>query len=526
MKREKLPKPVLQVIEDLEKKYGKGIAATNARNGNFYLYYNTSKTDKGTGRKTRFAKYLGKVSAEGRFEHPRHLDATAVINLDTRMNKEVKETLEKLRKEYTSVGVVFMNNRFNAYNMGLINRPEYIGWIDDDGTFYEHEKTNEDIKVEAEGLDKADVAILKCLSMNSRLPISGIANIAGIDVDEARRRKTALEKKFGIRYFPYVDVYKLGYSEYLCFVKFSSTVPNTEDLRKAFSAEPLVQMVGVAKGRYDLLVYMLAKDSFELNNILYRLRNTAVLISYQSEWSAVALRSTYGYIPMRDIFFDMIEKEKVWYKEKEALSKPKEMMTPTEYITLRELNTNGGSKFSEIAERYNLNAQNVRYAYYALKEKYKFITRMTMTMQNLPMRYNEIFLMKITDMNLFQQTRKNLLLNMTEEKYPTNKYCVIGNIFTPSGGFFVLPIYSGVDADALKNNFISNIQGIELEEGIITEVIVGKICYRLYDNVNSTQYKELVEEYKVKEYENKIIYDKEFPIEEKYLINMEDEETD
>ena len=46
------------------------------------------------------------------------------------------------------------------------------------------------------------------------------------------------------------------------------------------------------------------------------------------------------------------------------------------------------------------------------------------------------------------------------------------------------------------------------EEMIMTDVIVGRLCYRLFDNMYSTQYKPLVERYKVKTYRKRVIYDK------------------
>ena len=43
---------------------------------------------------------------------------------------------------------------------------------------------------------------------------------------------------------------------------------------------------------------------------------------------------------------------------------------------------------------------------------------------------------------------------------------------------------------------------------IMTDVIVGRLCYRLFDNMYSTQYKPLVQRYKVKTYRKRVIYDK------------------
>jgi hypothetical protein len=112
-------------------------------------------------------------------------------------------------------------------------------------------------------------------------------------------------------------------------------------------------------------------------------------------------------------------------------------------------------------------------------------------------------------MSAFQTTRKELLLNIIEEQYPTNKYTLDGDTSTPSGFMMLAPVYSEGDAELIKKGLLNEVKGIEVDDLIIKEVIIGKLCYRLFDNMYSLQYKPLVEKYKIKTYSGRILYDKE-----------------
>jgi hypothetical protein len=64
------------------------------------------------------------------------------------------------------------------------------------------------------------------------------------------------------------------------------------------------------------------------------------------------------------------------------------------------------------------------------------------------------------------------------------------------------------DTELIKRSLLNNIKGIDVDDLIIKEVIIGRLCYRLFDNMYSLQYKPLVEKYKIKTYSGRILYDK------------------
>jgi hypothetical protein len=113
------------------------------------------------------------------------------------------------------------------------------------------------------------------------------------------------------------------------------------------------------------------------------------------------------------------------------------------------------------------------------------------------------------------------MFNVIEEKYPINKYIFGGDISLPSGFMFIAPVYSEGNLDYLRKDLITNVRGIGIDDLIITQVVVGRLCYRLFDNMYSMQYKPLVEKYKVRTYQGRITYDKEaFEREEELTIDI------
>lgn len=113
------------------------------------------------------------------------------------------------------------------------------------------------------------------------------------------------------------------------------------------------------------------------------------------------------------------------------------------------------------------------------------------------MKYNVIFLSQVIHAKLDTITRPYLLLDIYKDiPSPTSKYVYASNIRIPVGGFLVLPIFNDDEIQTYTEGLRKWVKGIELETLIITNVIVGSLCYRKFDNHYSRQYRLLVEEYR------------------------------
>jgi hypothetical protein len=74
--------------------------------------------------------------------------------------------------------------------------------------------------------------------------------------------------------------------------------------------------------------------------------------------------------------------------------------------------------------------------------------------------------------------------------------------------FMFISTHSESDTELIKRSLLNEVKGIEVDDLIIKEVIIGRLCYQLFDNMYSLQYKPLVEKYKIKTYSGRILYDK------------------
>ena len=138
-----------------------------------------------------------------------------------------------------------------------------------------------------------------------------------------------------------------------------------------------------------------------------------------------------------------------------------------------------------------------RYTYQRLLEK-GIIKRITITMTRLPIKYNAVFLMEISNGVEFYKSRKDFLLEIiNESENIPNKYAGVGEIGTPDGCILIMPIFKDSEFQEVQKEIESNVKGVEIENLVVTNVVVGSLCYRRFDNDYSSQYRILSEEYKI-----------------------------
>ena len=360
----------------------------------------------------------------------------------------VSETYERLRKEMAfPVRLQLSGGRYYLYKQLTVWDKEkkrgksvakYLGKILDDGTFVRKAdrdaakdldiakaviishggtvKLPEKIETEAKpfSMEEVDKRILTNLSMNSRMPVSEIAKRVGIPTTSAVYRKRNLEKRFGIRYLASINVRWLGFSYYVAFVKFENEKPSAEELKETIKGEQRIQLALITNGKYDLMLYIAAEDDHTLNGVVSKLHSSDLLRKYTSSWMVTTYDDAYGYVPLRDEFFELL-KSKIWQRTKETPRPSRGQLLKSEYAVLRELNSDGEASFSRIDKKYGLNKGNARYTYEKLKERRKYtyeeladkkvLLRNTLTMGKLEIKYNTIIIMEILNSKEFLERR-------------------------------------------------------------------------------------------------------------------------
>ncbi|EQD42731.1 transcriptional regulator, AsnC family, partial [mine drainage metagenome] len=450
--------------------------------------------------------YLGRIFEDGSFKEARRRfkkkESMALLNY---LPQAVREALKPMEEKYGSIGVIPSKSLYHVYNTTSYNTPSYLGYIDTDGKFTPfssitsiHEEPKE------YKIDKIDFTILRALSMNARMPLKRIAKFSGLKHTAVHHRIKKLEINMGISYIAEIDVEKLGYTEYMLFIKFRGNRPKREEAISVFANDPRVQFTAITEGEYQIMAYALAKNNKNASDLMFKLMGGA-MSGLDAEWYLVPFKGFYGYAPLRDEFFNLIEQNDVWQRSKDNMKKPPNVLGIEEYTVLRDLNTNGKAEFKEISGRYKLKAQSANYYYKRLIDK-KIIKRITITMQKLPTKYFTVMIASIINDERFRKTRTDLLFEVIKESNNyTNRYSLFGDIQNPSGVIFIAPILKDAEAESIEEEIVTRIKGIEIKRIVVTDIIVGRLCLRNFDNAHSVQH-EMLEEQDLIETEQKKLY--------------------
>ncbi|MCL5092740.1 MAG: hypothetical protein M1364_03715 [Candidatus Marsarchaeota archaeon] len=448
---EEIPSKVAETYARLKGEYPFFIALKHI-NGKYYIYSQTTTSDRKTKKIRSISNYLGRINEGGAFIKKRASDLDDI--------KNAREIIEALG--------------------GKVVMPETLK--DDIEELY------------MQKIDQIDRTLLTALTMNSMESTATMGIKVGMKASSVHYRIRHLEEKYFIKYTAEIDTEKLGFNAYITFVKFNTGIPTKEIVSDALKNRARVQFAAFVKGQYDLIIYFLAEDNAKVANLIYDLRVNTDLKMFPSYWQVTSLKEYYGFMPLRNEFFELL-KERVWHREKEFVRKTSWQITESEYAVMKDLNM-GIRNLNEINKRNELKQQSSRYAYMKLLDT-KVIKRPTIIMQNIPLKYNAVIIATLTDSNAFMQTRKGLLEHIIKEIEGniTNKYSLEGDTDSPDGAIFISPLLKENDLEMIKKDFNESIKGMELEDMIITETIIGTLGYRLFDNEYSDQYHGLKKTY-------------------------------
>lgn len=339
--------------------------------------------------------------------------------------------------------------------------------------------------------------ILTALSMNGRARISSIAKLLGKSSQSIVRTVKRIEAKYGVSYISEVDTNKLGYLEYIIFIKFKSEIPPAEKIKEVFEKEPAVQFCATLKGDYDVLLYVLFEafeaDYFTKADIdLYNMRLRA-FPNDQATWYVKTVHSTYGLIPIRDQFFDVL-KGRVWHRTVHTPRPRLGELLQREYTTLRALNSHANKRFQDIDRENGLPAGTSRYSYYRLLQQ-GMLRRATISMGKTPILYTAVINMNKQIPSEYEKTRNKFRINAIAENERTksNRYSLIADVDDPDGVYMFAPVYRGELLEDKLDLLKSEVEGATFTvQAIIVSTLVGGICYRKFDNTYSVQYENLV----------------------------------
>ncbi len=343
-------------------------------------------------------------------------------------------------------------------------------------------------------LNRADINLLKALSMNSRLTFKRISEITGISIHALEYRIERLERIWGIKYTLELNMNNLGFSEYMILAKFTRSKPDFERIKKALERNPMIQLALATKGIYDLVIFCVAENNNAVAEVLDNIRNSEILNKIEAEWYITPIAVDYGFIPLKKEFFDIL-KERVWHRKKRRDHSNLSSLMYREYVLLRELNEDSRKSFSSIDKKYNLPAGSAKRAYKDLtnEDGKNVIIRPTLTLTLINKRYDGIIIADIINKEKFVETKHNhrkYIINEPDEV--VNRFAYISDMETPDGIFYLFPILKEGDKEKIENELSETINGVKFNSLIVENVIIGNISYRKFDNLYSKQYLNLV----------------------------------
>ncbi|MDE1869154.1 MAG: hypothetical protein KGH60_04300 [Candidatus Micrarchaeota archaeon] len=454
----------------------------------------------------------------------------------------VTKALESIRRELGSnISISRLNGHYYVYRRTTAwdkNRKkvrsiaEYLGRITDDGTFIRKGAqygAAAERPVQAAGperLSETDKKILTALSMNSRASLAFIGGLAGLKPNSTHYRIGQLEERYGIRYIIEPNLVKLGYLEYLALVKFVGKRPDVARLKEAFAKMRNVQLVLLTSGRYDMILHFVGRSGENASGLFYRFLLDKTIAEYDMEWTISPFFATYCFVPLRGEFYELL-KESVWKRSKETPRIQQGQITGREYAVLREMNADANMDFTDIDKRHGLDRGTSQYTYHRLKEN-GIIVRPTITMQHTGIKYNAVLIANMINGKLLIDSRENLLNEIIgQSPNPTNRFALVGDTGAPA--LFIFPVYRDGDLQRVETSLLERVKGFELITLIVTEVLLGTLCYRLFDNMHSRQYSRIIEDYKRNLPQNKVDYDagrQEQKKENVESVELEESETD
>ena len=150
--------------------------------------------------------------------------------------------------------------------------------------------------------------------------------------------------------------------------------------------------------------------------------------------------------------------------------------------------------FAEIDRKYNFEEGTAQHTYHRLMDE-KAISRVTITMTRPQTRYNAIILMRIINGGEFEGTRTELLNEiMKETDAPTNHFVLVSDILSPFSIMFVLPVFEENELLETEKSLRTKMRGVDIQTLIVSNTLIGNLCYRRFDNTQTSEMVMLTED--------------------------------
>lgn len=449
-KKTELPHLISETVKRLKTEYGFYLAVRKI-NEAYYLYKEWLVWDKYRKKQRVISEYFGRVYEDGKFK-----------------------------------------KKSSSHKLNLQNAIKLIE--ENGGKVILGEKEKQDVNIISK-LEESDKGLMTCLTMNARLPARKIGEIVGMKESDIYYKLKMLEKQFKFEYSVQLFAPPVGYYPYLVLIKFTDEKPTLEELKAAIDGEPRVQFSVLSKGEYDVIGYLLEESPFMASRTVFKLRTNTILSKYRAVFYTTPISQRYGYIHIRDEFFDQVLSHKIANK-KNINAENVPTLSEREFVVLKELNANGVVNFTEIDKKHNFTKGTALYTYDKLKKR-GVIVRSTINAENTGIKYFGIIFIQRLDMSKYLKTKDYLSMDIINDNELLSKYALICDVGAPDMIILIMPIRGDTSIEQIANRFREKMEGVAISTAIVTENIIGHMCIRRFDNNYTYYYDELVSEKKL-----------------------------
>lgn len=412
---------------------------------------------------------------------------------------ELKRSLNKPLSLHVISGSYYVyeySSAKSAKSSKTVIKTFYIGHITEHGKFIaKGQKELAGLEVReghdqpaGEPYDEREAIVLRNLSMNGRMSMAKLAKRVGMSVTGTRHFVKRMEEKYNIRYFAEVNTLKLGFLRYIALVKFEEKIPSVQEVKEAFKDDSHVALVAMTKGIYDMIVIFYLEAVTPIANFVYEWRKSTALPDYTARWYVTPFSIAFGTtMPFRKEVAKGISESLVKNKDKSGLIAK---LSQNEGLVFKELLLNGNLDFKDIDKSYGLNQGRSNYAFYKLKEK-EIIERVTVTINPLNLRYNAIFITETNNYKKFIENQDKRRLDIISQKGLVNKDAIRGDIGTPDSVLHIRPIFEESDFQEFQKELKAT-SGTDTYNMVITDIVIGSLCYRNFDYRHTPIYDLLV----------------------------------
>lgn len=308
--------------------------------------------------------------------------------------------------------------------------------------------------------------MIRLLSQDARMPISGIAKELGMSRVGVRTRLGRMEQEFGMHYVAELNEDVLGFTaQHLISVKFDKK-PDYERIKMLLEKSYIPQLAFTTKGAYDLIIYAVAASTMEYAH--WDRSMQILLAEYGAEWkTSEVVHRHLGFCPVRPELLDRLD-------------------IPEKYRgMLKILGDNARTSFKDMSAKLGMHFNTVAYNFNKIVES-GYVRRFTVTMEKPKDISVYTFLITFKPREGFEkasaQARKFVMI---EDKDPLiNRVLLSANLIGSYDLFFVNAFD---DVEAALKKFLApykkmyESQGVKVIGGEVDRVILGRLPVRSVD---------------------------------------------